>query len=299
MGSEVRRGSASNRAWIRPGLRLGLALLGVLVSASAARAQEGPGLEWERGPGTAPIGGTLAEVDLGVEHAFLDAEGSKLLMELMQNPVSGGEMATIAPIADEEDWFLIFEWDAVGYVADDEKNSLDPDAMLESIREGTAAANEERRKRGWSTLDIVGWHEPPHYDERTKNLSWAIIGESSGGERSINRIIKILGRRGVMTATLVASPEELPTAVPAVDALLEGYRFQAGSTYAEYLPGTDKLAGYGLTALVVGGGGAALVKSGLLAKVWKPLVAALVALGAGIKRLFFTSSQHDPERPIT
>ena len=97
----------------------------------------------------------------------------------------------------------------------------------------------------------------PHYDERTKNLSWAIVGQSEGG-KNINRIVKILGRRGVMTATLVSPPDELATAVPMVDALLDGYRYTAGNTYAEYVPDTDKLAEYGLTALVVGGEGEGL-----------------------------------------
>jgi uncharacterized membrane-anchored protein len=116
----------------------------------------------------------------------------------------------------------------------------------------------------------------------------------------MNRIVKLLGRRGVMTATLVASPEELPIAIAQVDRLLEGYRYRPGNTYAEYVPGKDKLAKYGLTALVVGGAGAALVKSGLLARFWKPIAAALAALGVAVKRFFFSgrSAEHDPEKPI-
>jgi uncharacterized membrane-anchored protein len=103
-----------------------------------------------------------------------------------------------------------------------------------------------------------------------------------------------------MTATLVATPDELEGAVGAADGLLDGYQFRPGSTYAEYVPGKDKLAKYGLTALVVGGAGAALLKSGLLAKLWKPIAAMLVALGAGIKRFFMSgrSSEHDLEKPI-
>ena len=63
----------------------------------------------------------------------------------------------------------------------------------------------------------------------------------------------------------------------------------------------DELAQYGLTALVVGGVGAALVKSGLLARLWKPIVLGLAALGAGLKRVFFSgrSAHHHPEAPIT
>jgi len=286
----------------RPDLRWSFATLVCVTAfgiASVSAAQDAPRLEWTRGPGTAPIGSELAEIDLGEDYVYLDGEGTQQFMELTQNPVSGSEMATVAPVTEDSNWFLVFEWDESGYVADEEKDELDAEAMLSAIREGTEAANEARRERGWATMSIVGWHEQPSYDDRTNNLSWAIIGESAD-HRTINRLTKLLGRRGVMTATLVASPDELPSAIPAVEALLDGYRFRAGSTYAEYVPGKDKLAKYGLSALVVGGAGAALVKSGLLAKLWKPIAAVLIALGAGIKRFFFSgrSAQHDPEQPI-
>ena len=48
----------------------------------------------------------------------------------------------------------------------------------------------------------------------------------------------------------------------------------------------DRVAEYGLTALVAGGVGAAAVKSGLLGKIWKALVFAVLAVGAALKRFF-------------
>jgi uncharacterized membrane-anchored protein len=274
-------------------------LLTFAASTSPAQEAAPEPLPWQRGPMTAPIGSELAEIDFAEDYIFLDAAGTRRLMELTQNPVTGNEMATIAPIDENAGWFVVFEFDEIGYVPDDEKDELDADAMIESIRSATEAANDERRERGWETMTIAGWHEEPHYDDRTNNLSWAIIAES-GGEQNINRIIKVLGRHGVMTVTLVAAPEELISAVPLTDTLLAGYRYQPGSSYAEYVPGSDKLAEYGLTALVVGGGAAALVKSGLLARLWKPIALGLVALGAGIKRFFMggRSADHDSEKPI-
>jgi len=279
---------------------LGLAsLLMLLVAAPAVHAEEGVELPWQPGPLTASIGDDLAQIELSEHYVFLDSSGTQQFMELTQNPVSGMEVGTVMPADPEQGWFLVFEYEPVGYVADDEKDSLDAEAMLSSIREGTEAANEERRKRGWETMSIVGWHEEPFYDTETNNLTWSIIGEA-GGEQNVNRMIKLLGRRGVMTATLVSSPEMLPLASPLADTLLSGYAYVPGNTYAEYVPGTDKLATYGLTALVVGGGAAALVKSGLLARIWKPLMVALVALGAGVKRIFTSgrSAKHGMDEPI-
>jgi uncharacterized membrane-anchored protein len=275
--------------------------LALLVAAVEAPAEDEPGIQlpWQEGAMGTPIGEGLAEIDLPSEYLFLDAEGTRQFMELTQNPVSGTEVATVMPKDNQQGWFLVFEYEDVGYVPDDEKDSLDADAMLASIREGTEAANEERRKRGWTTMRIVGWYEAPHYDSSTHNLTWSIIGEA-GGEQNVNRMVKLLGRRGVMTATLVSSPEALDAAAASADSLLADYRYVRGQTYAEYVPGSDKLAQYGLTALVVGGGAAALLKSGLLARFWKPIAVALAGLGAGIKRLFFggRSSKHDMDKPI-
>ncbi|MCP5120749.1 MAG: DUF2167 domain-containing protein [bacterium] len=251
----------------------------------AVQAQEPaePTIEWQAGPGTAPIG-DFAELDLPDDFVYLDAADTKELMLLFENPVSDTELATVAPASDDEQWFLVFEWDDMGYVKDDEED-LDPDAILSSIRQGTEAANEERRQRGWATMDIVGWQEEPNYDPQTHNLTWAIIG-ASDGHQNINRIVKLLGRRGVMTATLVSSPEELAAASLATDRLLAGYSFNSGSTYAEFLPGKDRVAEVGLAALVVGGAGAALVKSGLLARLWKLIVVGVLALVAFVRKLF-------------
>ncbi len=264
-------------------------LLALACAPLAAAEGEGPALAWQRGPATAPIGDDLAELELSEGFVFLGAQDTQKLLELNQNPVSGTELAIVSPASDAEQWFMVFEFDEIGYVPDDEKDELDADALLASVREGTEAANEERKRRGWPEMKIVGWHEKPHYDEATNHLTWSIIGESQG-QRSVNRAVKLLGRRGVMTATLVASPEELDSAIPEADALLGAYSFRSGHTYAEYVPGKDRLAEIGLTALVVGGAGAALIKSGLLARFWKLLVVGALALAGGARKLWASFS---------
>ncbi len=72
-----------------------------------------------------------------------------------------------------------------------------------------------------------------------------------------------------------------------MEQLLGGYQFVEGKRYAEFREG-DKLAGYGLTALIAGGAGAAAVKLGLfkvLAKAWKLVVVGFLAVLAFLKRL--------------
>lgn len=269
--------------------------LGASVAATQDAAGEPPQLDFQHGPATFLVGDDLAEIDLSADFVFLDRSGTERLLEFTENPLSGMEQATVLPASDQEQWFVIFEWDDVGYVPDDESD-LDAEALLESITEGTALANEERQKLGWATMNIVGWHDAPRYDEETHNLTWAITAESDGTQ-NVNRIVKVLGRRGVMTITLVSSPNELVSADRQLAGILNDYRFQQGSTYAEYLPGTDKLAEYGLAALVAGGAGAALLKSGFLARFWKLIVAGAVGV-AGVVRRFFRSDRAE-DQPIS
>ncbi len=265
-------------------LCLGVASASVAAVEPAQPEAAPPTLPWKVGTAGAPIGNDLAEIDLGEGLLFLDQAGTRAFLDLSQNPASGDEMAIVAPATEAEQWFLVFEWNEIGYVKDDEKDELDAAAMLASIREATMAGNEERTKRGWAPMEIFGWQEEPHYDTASNHLTWAIVGASEG-HQTINRMIKLLGRKGVMTVTLVAAPEELATASARVDTLLGDYRFRPGNTYAEYLPGKDSIAEMGLKGLILGGAGAVLIKSGLLAKSWKVIVAVLVGVGAGVARL--------------
>jgi uncharacterized membrane-anchored protein len=287
---------------LRLRIRECVAIAAFVVPVDAAWAAEPtaepPKLAWQSGPLTAPIGASLAEIVLPEGFVFLAADDTRKLLELMQNPTSGEELATVAPASDDQSWLLFFEWEDSGWVDDSEKDDLDADALLESFQEGTAKANEERKRRGWATIENLRWSEKPHYDERTHNLTWAIEGTSEG-HQVLNRMVKLLGRRGVMTVTIVSDPEEFAAASSTSDRLLAGYQFRPGSTYAEYVPGKDKIASYGLTALIAGGLGAAAVKSGVLAKLWKGLIVVAVGALAGIKRLF-TGRKHiaDPPTPV-
>ena len=180
-------------------------------------------------------------------------------------------------------WFVIFEFNSLGYVKDDEKDKLDAKAILESIKTGTEQSNEERRKRGWATMDILGWHTQPRYDPVTNNLTWAIRGSSEGDE-VVNYSVRLLGRKGVMDVDLVLNPTQVAGTLPEFDQLMTGFEFTSGNRYAEFMAG-DKVAEYGLTALVAGGAGAVLAKSGLLAKMWKLLVVGALAAFAAIKKM--------------
>lgn len=267
---------------------MALAFLTALLAAPLA-AQSKPAFDdipWERGPVLGSLGSD-AEVRVPAECLYTGAAGTKQFMELTENPVDGTERGVVLCNTEAADstspWFIVFSFSASGYVKDDDKDELDADAILASIRRGTEAGNAERQKRGWGTINIDGWARPPYYDAATHNLTWA-TKLSAGGNQTINHSIRLLGRSGVMHADLVTDGTQYATILPAATGIIGGFGYTPGHRYSEWRSG-DKVAAYGLTALVAGGAGAAMVGSGLLAKFWKVLVAGIAALGAGIKRL--------------
>jgi len=56
-----------------------------------------------------------------------------------------------------------------------------------------------------------------------------------------------------------------------------------GQRYAEFRPG-DKIAEYGLAALITGGAAAVALKTGLFQKFWKLIVLGFVALAGALKK---------------
>jgi len=244
-------------------------------------------INWTKGPAKAELK-SLAEVQVAEGFMFTGAKGTQKLLETMGNPTSGSELGFLAPTSLV--WFVVFEFADVGYVKDDDKDKLDADKLLKSIKEGTEAANKYREKMGAAPLHITGWEIPPRYNEQTHNLEWAIRGESEGSP-VINYNTRLLGRKGVMEVNLVIDPEKLNAAMPAYQAFLTDYSYKQGERYAEYRSG-DKLAKYGLAALITGGAAAIAVKTGLFAslilffkKAAKLVVLAVLAVVFWLKKL--------------
>ncbi|PYM16627.1 MAG: DUF2167 domain-containing protein [Verrucomicrobia bacterium] len=255
-------------------------------------------LNWIKGPARAELK-SLAEIQVPEGFVFTGAKETRQLLEAMGNPTSGSELGFLAPTSLA--WFVVFEFSDVGYVKDDDKDKLNADKLLKSIKAGTEQANQFREKMGAAPLHITGWEIPPHYNEQTHNLEWAIRAESEG-HPVINYNTRLLGRKGVMEVNLVIDPEKLNTAMPAYQTVLKDYSYKAGERYAEYHQG-DKLAKYGLAALITGGAAAVAVKTGLFAslivlfkKGWKLVVLAVAAVVAWFKRLI-TGGRKTRETP--
>jgi|AGTN01.1.fsa_nt_gi Uncharacterized membrane-anchored protein conserved in bacteria len=251
---------------------------------------------------TVILGDKLATVNLPPNFIFVEEAKAK---EFLKSQGSGGEgvLGIIAPPKNTtEDYFVVCRFEDVGYVNDDDADKLNADEILNSYKEGTAEQNEERKELNLPPIFVGGWAEKPHYDKQSHHVIWGIQIKDEDSDAApvagINYNTRILGRRGVLSMNLVTGPETLERDKKNVGVLLAATKFNQGHTYAEYVPGKDKSAGYGIAGLVLGGGAmAAAAKFGVFGALWKWalglilvlkkfIIVILVGIGGLIAKLF-------------
>lgn len=227
------------------------------------------------GPATVTLGDNLATLALPKRFIYFGKDDTAKLLKANGAFPDGREIGLI--VEEGEKFFIVIEYDEMGYVKDDDAGKIDADSILKSYQEGTEANNEKRREAGRPEIHVTGWAEAPRYEAKSHQVVWALIGKSDKGE-SVNYFTRMLGRKGVLSLNLVTGKAELENSKKRVASILEGTSFKEGQRYADYQPGTDKDSGMGLTGLILAGGGmAAAAKLGFFAKMGKLLIGLLFA----------------------
>jgi uncharacterized membrane-anchored protein len=245
------------------------------------------------GPADVPLAdkGTLK---LPAGHAFVPQPQAGKLLQAMGNPGEDPRLLGLVFPQSDAGWFMTLRYEDSGHIKDDDARDWNADELLKSYREGTDASNEERLKMGASAIEVLGWAEKPAYDAATHRLVWAMTSREKGAPanepQGVNYNTYVLGREGYFTLNLVTGLQELPAHKPAAQTMLAALDFKEGQRYADFNSGTDRMAEYGLAALVVG---VAAKKLGLiavvglfLAKFAKVIFLALAVGGAGFMKFF-------------
>ena len=230
--------------------------------AAAAYARQVESLGWVHGPATVPIGDE-ANVRIPKGVRYLGVADTSKFLQLNGNPPADHDY-TIAP--EGAGWFAVLEFDSAGYVSDKEK--VDPDTLFKQIKSNEAEDNKQRISAGQTGLYLDRWVAPPHYDAVSHNLEWGTVMHGDSGEQIVNYTSRILGRDGVTKVILVSDPANLSADLQQYRAALSGFAYLPAKKYEDHQSG-DKMAEYGLGALVAGGAAAAVVKTGLLAVILK------------------------------
>lgn len=246
--------------------------------------------------GKVAVSGAHATLNLNQDFRFLDAhDAQRVLEQLWGNPPDSDVLGMLVPtsksIADKDTWAIVITYIADGYVSDADAAKTDYAKILKDMQAESRDANAERTKRGYPAVEIVGWATPPHYDAATNKIYWAKELDFTGShEHTLNYDIRVLGRSGYLSLNAVAGMSQLEmvqTQMPNVLAMTE---FDQGQRYSDFNASTDKVAAYGIGALVAG---AIAAKAGLFAKLLALLIAAkkvifvgIAAIGAAIGKFF-------------
>ncbi|MCU0126613.1 DUF2167 domain-containing protein [Pseudomonas vlassakiae] len=251
-------------------------------------------LKPQHGNITLPSG--IASLQLNNEFYYLSpADTERLLTEGWGNPPGFKTLGMIIPTAvnplADNGWGVIISYKNDGHISDDDAAKIDYAELLEQMKAEDEEDNKERRKQGYAGLTLLGWAEPPSYDQATHKMYWAReLKAEDADQATLNYSIRVLGREGVLELNAVAAMADLQTIKQETPKILAFTNFTDGNRYADYDAKTDKLAPYGLAALVAGGIAA---KAGLFAKIGVALLAfkkfivlGLVAIAGFIGKLF-------------
>ena len=131
---------------------------------------------------------------------------------------------------------------------------------------------------------------------------WSAEAREKGGagpDPVVNYNTYVLGREGYVSLNLITSSSTVEADKPAAHELLAAVDFNDGKRYGDFNSSTDKVAAYGLAALV---GGLAAKKLGLLAaagvfiaKFAKVIIIGVAAAGGAVVKFF--KGRSDAARP--
>ncbi|MFY3000327.1 DUF2167 domain-containing protein [Achromobacter xylosoxidans] len=255
------------------------------MKAAYAAAQEGP----------ADVKlGDQAVVHLPESMFFVPRIQADRLMAAYGNGKDPSLLGVVMPKSDDDDWAITVNFDKAGYIKDDDAKNWNVSELLDSLRDGTEESNVERKKRGFPELVMDGWVEAPKYDSSTQRLVWSVAvkhkGETANDNPTVNYNTYALGRDGYITLDLITQKNLVPKDKTAVLTLLDNLKYVEGKRYADFNSSTDKVAEYGLAALVAGVAAKKLglfaVIAAFLAKFAKVGILAAAALGGGLWKRF-------------
>ncbi|MEJ2154483.1 MAG: DUF2167 domain-containing protein [Desulfobacteraceae bacterium] len=231
-------------------------------------------MTFEKGRVNLPNG--IATLDIPDTFRYIGPEDSKRFLEKgWGNPNGSDQIGMLLPMGVDlfgaEGWAVVIRYQEDGYVSDKDAAKIDYDKMLKSLQAATVENNKEREATGYPPVTLVGWAAAPYYDSASKKLYWAKelkFGEDK--EHTLNYNVRILGRKGVLVMNAVSGVAQLPMVRERMEQVIAFADFNPGHRYNDFDPGVDKVAAYGLAALI---GGKLAVKAGLLAKLGGLLVA--------------------------
>ena len=243
-----------------------------------------------------------ATLKLPASHFFVpQAEGARVLRALGNVVNDASFVGLVVGTGPNDGWIVVIRYIKEGYIKDDDAKNWNADELLNNLKDGAEETNKDRIARGFPEMQVIGWVQPPSYDAATHRLVWSLLakdkGEPDNVAKSINYNTYALGRDGYFSLNLLSNSERIAGDKAVAHGLLGDLAYNAGKRYADFSASTDRIAEYGLMALV---GGVAAKKLGLFAiviafvlKFAKVIFVGAAVLGAGVVQFFRRKPRSD------
>lgn len=230
--------------------------------------------------GTITLQNGLATINIAPGFKFLDAADARYVLEDVWGNLKGQTALGMILPADAKaaiaDYAFLVEYEALGYVKDDDADEINYDELLKEMNEEAIKSNEERIKAGISTMELMGWAAKPFYDKQRKLLYWAKEFKVEGAdENTLNYDIRVLGRKGVLVLQAISGMNQLDSVNNNINNILGMVSFNKGHRYEEFDSNVDDVAAWTIGGLVAG---KVLAKAGIIALILKNIKLILLAL---------------------
>ena len=236
-----------------------------------------------------------ASLNVPADYLFVPRrEGDRILRALGNKAMGDSFQGLVVGTKQSDGWIVVIRHTKEGYIKDDEAKDWNADELLQNLKDGNDEQNKDRAARGFPEVEIVGWIEKPTYDAATHRLVWSLSsrekGEPAGAARGINYNTYALGRDGYFSLNLLTNTDRIAADKTVARTLLAALAYNPGKAYEDFDAATDRVALYGIAALV---GGIAAKKLGLLAligafvlKFAKVIAIGVAAFFAGVWKFF-------------
>ncbi|MGJ4787844.1 DUF2167 domain-containing protein [Leptospira koniambonensis] len=242
-------------------------------------------------------GKVIANIQVPKGYKYLNPQDSKIVLEDVWGNPPGELGLGILFIASETpldlgSYAITIDYVEEGHVDDEDSKEIKYDELLSELQEASKEESEQRKKDGYSGLELVGWASAPYYDSAAKKLHWAKEYKFEGTEtNTLNYNIRVLGRSGYLLLNVLGDINVLKRVEGDVGRILKSVEFSEGNRYADYDSKIDSLAAYGIGGLIAGGllkkAGLFAVIGGFLLKGAKLLIPAVIGLFYAVRRFVF------------
>lgn len=224
-------------------------------------------------------------------YVFIPQKEAITIMNALGNSAGPELIGLVLPNTAEMPWVVTVRYIDSGYLKDGDAKNWSSDSLLKSLKAGTEEQNKTRVEKGFEPIQVQGWIEEPKYDSQSHKLIWsmAISTKSTKSDPTVNYNTYVLGREGYFQLDLITASSTIEKDKAIAKKLLANLKFAEGKRYQDFNAKTDKVAEYGIAALVTG---IVAKKLGLFAmagllilKLWKALMILPVLLWGRIKKL--------------